>query len=98
MTVATLSGITGSPQQYPGPTLAPDGSLVLPMGPSQYGGAGELFDIKGGAIAESISFNGGTMGGTPAGQPLATSNGTVFGTTGDGGVCSRCGTIYEVTP
>ena len=96
-TVATLTGgVSG--QQYPGPTLAPDGSLLLTVGPGPYGGEGSLDDIKGGKLISSIGFDGGAMGGAPAGQPLVTPNGTVFGTTAFDGACSECGTIYEVTP
>jgi uncharacterized repeat protein (TIGR03803 family) len=95
-TVITLTGVNAG-AEYPGPTLAPDGSLLLTVGPSPLAAEGELLDIKGGTIAGSVGFTGNAMGGFPSGQPIVTPNGTVFGTTAAGGICYGCGTIYEVT-
>ena len=84
--------------QEPGPELAPDRSLVLAIGQGNLNGGGVLMHIKNDVITQSIFFNGSyNKGGTP-GQPLVTSTGVIYGTTGNGGACYSCGTIYEITP
>lgn len=83
--------------QYPGPTLAPDGSLLLTVGFNNVAGSGSLLRIQNGRVTGQVSFT--TSGGYgPSGQPIVSKAGTVIGTTYLGGLCSNCGTIYEVTP
>lgn len=84
--------------QVPGPELAPDRSLVLAIGQTNYGGAGILLNIKNDVVKHSFGFQGNyRTGGTP-GEPLVTSTGIIYGTTRYNGACGECGTIYEITP
>ncbi len=89
--------VYNSGSQYPGPTLAPDGSLLLTDGPNSYGQEGNLLRIKNSKVVAGIEFND-TEGNGPAGQPIVSKTGTVIGTTIYGGLCGSCGTIYEVVP
>jgi uncharacterized repeat protein (TIGR03803 family) len=84
--------------QYPGPTLAPDGSLLLTDGSNSYGGGGNLLRIQNGKVTGDVVFNNNAAGTSPSGQPIISNAHTIIGTTYQGGLCSTCGTIYEVTP
>ena len=83
--------------QVPGPKLAPDKTLFLSIGELTYYAGGLLLYIKNDVVKRSVFFNGSyNKGGTPE-PPLVTSTGVIYGTTGNGGACYACGTIYEIT-
>jgi uncharacterized repeat protein (TIGR03803 family) len=84
--------------QYPGPTLAPDGSLLLTDGFNNVGNGGSLLRIQNGKVTDDVPFNTSGGGYGPSGQPIVSNTHTVIGTTYLGGLCSNCGTIYEVIP
>jgi uncharacterized repeat protein (TIGR03803 family) len=83
------------------------GPCALQGGPT---GCGTVFELKhsGSTFAESVvyRFKGGKDGANPYGGLIADSNGTFYGTTGNGGGngCPGgnnsvgCGTLYKLTP
>jgi uncharacterized repeat protein (TIGR03803 family) len=97
-------GIDQGGESLSGPALAPDGSLigVNGNGPNEFSASGVLYREKNGVFTDLWLFSGLSDGRTPAGQPLLGTDGTIYGTTENGGIVTGCtigcGTIYQYTP